>query len=187
MATNKNKDKAPELNIPETEDQELDETAEKLEEMVQETQKPAAETSEVAALKAEIAELKAILKAQADQKAAEEAEAEESRKIAEQAAKVIEDAWEEFEEVYVPRHGKGQEPSFYISVNSRTVQIPADGKLHRIRKPFAEILRMSIEAEAAAEDYAEKDVPHEAAPANYEQLMSVIDDMKKKLREAGIV
>ena len=52
-------------------------------------------------------------------------------------------------------------------MNHRTCQIPADGKYHKIRKPFAEILMMSLEAEAEAERYAEEDVPHDSSPENF--------------------
>lgn len=134
---------------------------------------------EVEALKAQVATLMAELKA-----VKEEAAKAEPEEAAEETAE-HEDEWEIYEEVYVPRHGRGQEPNFFISVNDRTVQIPADGKYHRMRRPFAEVLRMSIEAEAAAEKYADE-VPHDAAPASFEQLMTVINELKNKLKEHGI-
>ncbi len=96
-----------------------------------------------------------------------------------------EDEWEQYIDVPVPRHGRGQEKCFYVAVNGRNAQIPADGKIHRIRKPLAINLLDSLEAEARAEQYAE-DLPHEAAPASFAELMGVINDLKQKLRMNGL-
>jgi hypothetical protein len=95
------------------------------------------------------------------------------------------DIWEEYIDVVVPRHGRGQEKCFYVSVNGRNAQIPADGKMHHIRKPLALALLASLEAEARAEQFAE-DLPHDAAPASFAELMTVINDLKNKLRSSGI-
>ena len=97
------------------------------------------------------------------------------------------DEWNQFVTINVPRHGKGQEKYFFVSVNHRTCQIPADGKYHKIRKPFAEILMMSLEAEAEAERYAEEDVPHDSSPENFGQLMRQMNEMKKLLKDHGII
>ena len=101
------------------------------------------------------------------------------------APEPTEDEWEEYIEVVVPRHGRGQEKCFYVGVNGRNAQIPADGKRQRIRKPHALALLASLEAEAKAEEFAEN-LPHEAAPASFAELMGVINDLKSKLRESGI-
>ena len=93
--------------------------------------------------------------------------------------------WEEYEDVYVPRHGKGQEPYFFIQINARSCQIPADGKRHRIRKPFAEALQESIDAEMDAEDFADN-VPHDAAPGSYEQVIAELSSLKAKMKQLGI-
>lgn len=95
------------------------------------------------------------------------------------------DVWEEYIDVVVPRHGRGQEKCFYVSVNGRNAQIPADGKMQHIRKPLALALLASLEEEAKAEQFAE-DLPHDAAPASFAELMSVINDLKNKLRSSGI-
>lgn len=93
--------------------------------------------------------------------------------------------WDEFIDVVVPRHGRGQEKFFYVSVNGRNAQIPADGKMHHIRKPLALALLAGLEDEAKAEQFAE-DLPHDAAPASFGELMAVINDLKSKLRMGGI-
>ena len=95
------------------------------------------------------------------------------------------DIWEEYIDVVVPRHGRGQEKCFYVSVNGRNAQIPANGMMQHIRKPLALALLASLEEEAKAEQFAE-DLPHDAAPASFAELMSVINDLKNKLRMAGI-
>lgn len=95
------------------------------------------------------------------------------------------DEWEQFIDFVVPRHGRGQEKTFFVSVNGRNAQIPADGKLQHLRKPHAITLLDSLEAEANAEQFAE-DLPHEAAPASFADLMNVINDLRRKLRESGI-
>lgn len=101
------------------------------------------------------------------------------------ASSALGDVWEEYIDVVVPRHGRGQEKCFYVSVNGRNAQIPADGKMQHIRKPLALALLASLEEEAKAEQFAE-DLPHDAAPASFAELMSVINDLKNKLRSSGI-
>ena len=175
MATSKNKAAAPveEVKPEEVKTEEQPAEAQAAADQIEKEMDPA-----IKALLQEIEDLKneiSILKGEDIDDGVEEEESEG----------YISDVWEEYEEVYVPRHGRGQEPNFFISVNDRTVQIPADGKYHRMRKPFADILRMSIEAEAAADKYAEE-VPHDAAPGSFEQMMSVINDLQQKLRAHGI-
>lgn len=94
--------------------------------------------------------------------------------------------WDEYETVRTIRARKGMEKSVVVSVNDRNVQIPLDGRAYRLRKPHAQILLDSMEAEIAAEEFAES-VPHDAAPESYESLVSQLADLKKKLAEAGIV
>lgn len=96
-----------------------------------------------------------------------------------------EDEWEEYIDFVTPRHGRGQEKSFFVQVNGFNAQIPADGKMHHIRKPLALALLDSLEAEAQAEQFAE-DLPHEAAPASFADLMNVINELRSKLRQSGI-
>lgn len=177
MATRQNKEE--ETKITEQNDQEETKEAE---------QNPA---EEVKALKKELDDLKALLREQMAQMSAK------AKTAAEKPARQVEEnlgistdtdagtEWEEYVEVYVPRHGKGQEKKFYVSVNDRNVLVPADGKYHKLRKPHAEALMASLEAEAAAEDYADS-VPNQAAPASYEQMMNEMDELRRKLKEYGI-
>lgn len=66
------------------------------------------------------------------------------------------DEWDEIVEMIVPRKPKGDDQSYYICVNDRRFYVPADGKRQKLPRPVAEILQSSLEAEYAAEDYAER-------------------------------
>lgn len=94
--------------------------------------------------------------------------------------------WDEYVTVRTIRARKGMEKSVVVSVNDRNVQIPLDGRAYKLRKPHAQILIDSMEAEIAAEEFAES-VPHDAAPESYNDLVNQLADLKKKLAEAGIV
>ena len=179
MATRQNQTNAEEAKIAEQNDQEATKQAE---------QNPA---EEVNALKKELDELKALLREQMAQMSGKaQTAAEKPARQVEENLGISTDTdagteWEEYVEVYVPRHGKGEEKKFYVSVNDRNVLVPADGKYHKLRKPHAEVLMASLEAEAAAEDYADS-VPNQAAPASYEQMMNEMDELRRKLKEYGI-
>lgn len=123
---------------------------------------------------AEIAKLKAELELLKAEKPEEPAKAEEPK-----------DPWEIYDEIIVPRKPRGAEQYYYVCVNDRSCQIPADGKMQKMRRPFAEALLMSLEAEAEADRFAEN-VPHEAAPDGFESLMKTINELKMKLARAGI-
>lgn len=61
--------------------------------------------------------------------------------------------WDQMETVVTPR--KQKHDYYYVCVNDRRFEIPADGKPHEMPRPIAEVLRQSIEAENAALDFAE--------------------------------
>ena len=68
--------------------------------------------------------------------------------------------WDQMETVRVPR--KSKHDFYYVCVNDRRIEIPADGKEHEMPHPIAEVLRQTIEAEYAAEDFAEH-IPNKGA------------------------
>lgn len=68
--------------------------------------------------------------------------------------------WDQMETVRVPR--KSKHDFYYVCVNDRRFEIPADGKEHEMPHPIAEVLRQTIEAEYAAEDFAEH-IPNKGA------------------------
>ena len=71
------------------------------------------------------------------------------------------DSWEIEEEVLVPRRPKGEEQFYWLCINGRSVQIPANGRVQTMKKPFAEALRNKIEADAAADDMADSIEVHD--------------------------
>ena len=61
--------------------------------------------------------------------------------------------WDQKVTVLVPR--KSKHDYYYVCVNDRRFEIPADGKAHEMPLPIAEILQQTIEAENKAMDFAE--------------------------------
>ena len=101
----------------------------------------------------------------ATKKTAEQAEKEtmtDESKAAETAAEKTAapeqpaDEWAEEVEVFVPRKPKGDNPQYYVCVNDRRFAFPADGRRQKMPKPIAEILQSSLDAEYAADEYAEQ-------------------------------
>jgi hypothetical protein len=93
-------------------------------------------------------------------KAAAAAAAETSPEIEAQEAPVKEaakpvDEWDETVEMVVPRKPKGEDQQYYICVNDRRFMVPADGKVQALPRPVAEILQESVQAEYAADDFAD--------------------------------
>lgn len=80
----------------------------------------------------------------------EEVKAEEAAK--EEAPK---SAWAEEIEMMIPRKPRGEDAFYYVCVNDRRFEIPADGKMHKLLKPIALVLQDSLAAEIAAEDFAD--------------------------------
>ena len=89
------------------------------------------------------------------------APAEETVQAAEPEEKAVKqeekkyDPWAEEIEMIVPRKPKGEEQFYYICVNDRRFQVPADGKMQKLKKPVAEILKDSLEADWQADEYAD--------------------------------
>ena len=81
-------------------------------------------------------------------------EKQEEKAVKQEAAKAA-DPWAEEMEMIVPRKPKGEDQQFYVCVNDRRYMVPADGKMQTLPRPVAEILQGAIEAEYAAEDYAD--------------------------------
>ena len=150
--------------------------------------------NEVETLKGQYSELKALLQQAiaAMSKTAEEKpkqQAEDKNAVLDMTGvSMAEDEgteWEEYETVRTIRAQKGQEKSVVISVNDRNVQIPLDGRAYRLRKPHAEIFLQSMDADVAAQEFADS-VPNEAAPANYEALVKQLADLKARLKDYGV-
>ena len=81
-------------------------------------------------------------------------QAEVNEEAAEETAEpVAKSKWDEMETVRTPR--KSKHDFYYVCVNDRRFEIPADGKEHEMPLPIAEVLRQTLDAEAAADDFAE--------------------------------
>lgn len=63
--------------------------------------------------------------------------------------------WELTKEVIVPRKAKGDDQSWFVCVNDRRFAVPANGRRQILPLPVAEVLEKAVEAEYAAEDFAE--------------------------------
>lgn len=173
---------------PETEEQEAKQATE---------QAPAEKENlaeDVETLKTQYTELKALLQqaiAAMTKTAEEKPAAPEDDKNAVQdmtgvsMADDVGTEWDEYETVRTIRAQKGQEKSVVVSVNDRNVQIPLDGRAYRLRKPHAEVFLQSMDANVAAEEFAES-VPNEAAPADYNDLVKQLADLKIKLKDFGV-
>ena len=67
----------------------------------------------------------------------------------------VKSAWDEEEEMLIPRKAKGEEQHYYICVNDRRFYVPANGKMQKLPKPIAQALKDSLDAEYEADEYAD--------------------------------
>ena len=74
----------------------------------------------------------------------------------EAAAAAPTDPWLVNVSMLVPRKPKGEEQSYYVCVNDRRFQVPANGKVQELPKPIAAALTDSLAADAAADEFADK-------------------------------
>lgn len=186
MATRKN------TTAPEAEEMKQD--AAQAAQPEQETKQDQDLAKEVDELKGQYTELKALLQQaiMAMSKTAEKAPetpAEDKNAVQDMTgASQAEDEgteWEEYETVRTIRAQKGQEKSVVVSVNDRNVQIPLDGRAYRLRKPHAEVFLQMMDANVAAEEFADN-VPNQAAPGSYDELVKQLADLKVKLKGFGV-
>jgi len=89
---------------------------------------------------------------------------EEAVQAEEKAPEAPKSAWDETVEMLVPRKPRGEEPFYYICVNDRRFEIPANGTMQKMPKPIALVLQDSLAAEAKAEEFADS-IPNNAPAA----------------------
>ena len=65
----------------------------------------------------------------------------------------LNDPWAEEIDMIVPRKPKGEEQFYYVCVNDRRYQIPANGQTQKLPKPIANVLKESLEADWQADDF----------------------------------
>ena len=65
------------------------------------------------------------------------------------------DSWEVKISVRAPRRPAKEDPFYWLSVNGRTIQVPANDKYYELPLPFAACLTDMIAAEWLAADYSD--------------------------------
>ena len=150
MATKKN----PELKVPENEDKELEAVAEKSEQIAKKAAESDAEMQKkLQAQAAEIEKLKAQLAQNNRPTNRTQNDAEVVRQAAQEAAEKGLDPWDVKVTVRVPHRQRNEDPWYWVNINGRAAQIPADDRYQEMALPFAETLLNSLEAERMAAEY----------------------------------
>ena len=84
-----------------------------------------------------------------------EGDAQRVARACAEAAEKGQDAWSIKISILAPRIGKGED-SYWLSVNGRTVQVPANDRYYELALPFAQCLVDEINARHRAADYIDK-------------------------------
>lgn len=71
------------------------------------------------------------------------------------AAEAGQDAWQVKISIRAPRRPAKEDPFYWLSVNGKTLQVPANDKYFEMALPFADCLVQMIAAEWFANDYAD--------------------------------
>jgi len=106
---------------------------------------------------AEIARLKAELE-EANRRATYATPKSERERVAEMSRKAAEeglDPWSVKIAMRIPRRPPTQDPWYWINVNGRSAQIPANDQVQELKLPWAEVLVNMLNAEDAAQDFAD--------------------------------
>ena len=106
---------------------------------------------------AEIARLKAELE-EANRRAAYATPRSERERVAEMCRKAAEEGLDPGGikiAIRVPRRPPTQDPWYWINVNGRSAQIPANDQVQELKLPWAEVLVNMLNAEDAAQDFAD--------------------------------
>lgn len=137
MATKK---ETPALVVPENEDKELEQAAEKLDIM-----------AAMAAKDAEIERLKSLLNGK--RTGGNKTDYDRVKEACQKAADEGLDPWDIEIEIMVPHREKTEDPWYWIQVNSRSVQIPAKDQFETMKLPFADVLVEMLKNEKKSLDY----------------------------------
>ena len=144
--------KSPEPKVPVNEDKELETVAEN-------NDQPAAKAAETDAalqkqLQAQAAEIEKLKKQLAQNPTTRaQDDAEVVKKAAEEAAANGVDPWTVMVNIRVPHRQRNEDPWYWVNINGRAAQIPANDRYQEMALPFAETLINSLEAEKLAADY----------------------------------
>lgn len=144
MATKRTKTEEPKLTL---DNPEVDEEFEDIREEVNETAEKLDKDEEIRRLKAELEKTKAMIPI------AVGSEKEAVRKLTEQAAAEGTDPWTVTVKIRVPRRPEKEDPWYWVNINGRSAQIPANDKMQEMKLPFAEVLLSQLKAEDDLRDY----------------------------------
>ena len=139
------KDSTPVLEIPEKTDEKLETEAAKLDAMRAELEKLKAENEK---LRRDSVAAYSTAGARSDKERVDDA----CKKCAEAGT----DPWTETISVRAPRKPAKEDPFYWLSVNGRTMQVPANDRYFDLPLPFAACLMDMIAAEWLAADYSDK-------------------------------
>ena len=78
---------------------------------------------------------------------------EELQRIATEAAEAGKNAWDVEVEIFVPHRDKGEDRWYWLNINDRSAQIPADDRRQKMKLPFALILSGMLKAKQREEEY----------------------------------
>lgn len=153
MATKRSS--TPVLETPVDEDKELEAEVDKeLETEADKLQKIADMQAELAALKKENERLRASSIA-ASSPGGAMGDFDRVQEACRKAAEAGQDAWQVKISIRAPRRPAKEDPFYWLSVNGRTLQVPANDKYFEMALPFADCLVQMIAAEWFANDYAD--------------------------------
>lgn len=109
---------------------------------------------------AEIARLKAELEAAKRQSAGYRAgkDAEVVEQAIQDCIAAGKDPWKETVSVRVPERRDTTEKSYWLCVNGRSVQLPANNQYQDMKLPFAEALMKTLQADRHAQRFADEEI-----------------------------
>ena len=114
------------------------------------------ENAELAAARAEIEALKKQLAAKAPARrvgGSTETDYDRVHRIERETAEAGEDPWNVMIEVLVPHREKSEDPWYWVNVNGRSAQIPANDRYQEMRLPWACVLVDLLKYEKTSIDY----------------------------------
>ena len=110
----------------------------------------AAQAAEIERLKAELAKNKPAQKAA---RPVRETDYDRVHRIEAEAIAAGKDLWDVTVEVFVPHRNPTEDPFYWMCINSRPVQFPADDSVQEMRLPYACLLVDVLRNEKRAADY----------------------------------
>ena len=125
-------------------------------ELMEETPKPAkqdAKDKRIAELEAQLAEANKLNAAYTKGN-----DLEVVRQKSQEAAEKGLDAWEITVSIRVPARRDSNDPSYWLCVNGRSAQIPANNEYQEMKLPFAEALVNMLQAEKHAKLFADEEI-----------------------------